>query len=365
MGKRILLAEDSLTIQKVFDLTFALSDVALTTVDNGDDAVRLAEQTSPDLVVADVTLPGKDGFRVAEELGASEKAKACPVLILSGTLSPFDEERFRKSGARGVLFKPFESRELIDKVQELLRGAEETARKEREEAPPAAEEPWDFSDVLEEVEQESGKAVPASVEKRAEDLLAGVSVTAAKPEGGLSLGEFDVSLEELEAPPEPSVAHIEGEPFTDAPKAVTDLAEAIEAVEELEALEELEEVVQLQEESERPIAPTVAVPPEKEPLPEKKLPPPYPPSAPSAAAGMESVLREQFSARAQEIFEKVAADTVEKVLWEQMDRIVAEISSKIRESVELVAWEVIPQTAEALIREEISRIREQIEKKSP
>jgi hypothetical protein len=48
-----------------------------------------------------------------------------------------------------------------------------------------------------------------------------------------------------------------------------------------------------------------------------------------------------------------------------MDRIVAEISAKIRESVEGVAWEVIPQTAEALIREEISRIREQIEKKSP
>jgi hypothetical protein len=80
---------------------------------------------------------------------------------------------------------------------------------------------------------------------------------------------------------------------------------------------------------------------------------------------MESALREQFSARAQEIFEKVAADAVEKVLWEQMDRIVAEISAKIRESVEGVAWEVIPQTAEALIREEISRIREQIEKKSP
>jgi hypothetical protein len=48
-----------------------------------------------------------------------------------------------------------------------------------------------------------------------------------------------------------------------------------------------------------------------------------------------------------------------------MDRIVAEFSAKIQESVEAVAWEVIPSTAEALIREEISRIREQAEKKSP
>jgi len=365
MGKRILLAEDSLTIRKVFELTFAQSDVTLTAVDNGNDAVRLAEETAPDLVVADVTLPGKDGFQVAESLGISERARTCPVLILCGTLSPFDEGRFKKSGAHGVLFKPFESQELIDKVQELLRGTEETARKEKGEAAPAAEEPWDFSDVLEEVEQESGKAVPAGAAERGEDLLPGASsVTSAKTEGGLSLGEFDVSLEELEetpkevprkvfmeAPPEPAptVAHIEGELFTDAPEAVTDLAHAIEAVEELEELEDLEEVEQLQKESERPVTPAVAASP----------------SAPSAAAGVESALRDQFSARAQEIFEKVAAETIEKVLWEQMDRIVAEFSAKIRESVEAVAWEVIPSTAETLIREEISRIREQTEKKSP
>src|SRR5512146_1147931 len=109
MGKRILLAEDSLTIRKVFELTFAQSDVSLTMVDNGVDAIRLAEATVPDLVVADVTLPDKDGFQVAEELMAAEKTRSCPVLILSGTLVPFNEERFRKCGARGVLFKPFES----------------------------------------------------------------------------------------------------------------------------------------------------------------------------------------------------------------------------------------------------------------
>ena len=364
MGKRILLAEDSLTIRKVFELTFAQSDISLTTIDNGNDAVRIAEETAPDLVVADVTLPGKDGFRVAQELKASEKTRACPVLILCGMLSPFDEGRYKESGAGGVLFKPFESRELIDKVQELLRSTEETARKEKGEAAPAAEEPWDFSDVLEEVEQVSGKDVSAAEAKQGEDLLPGVSVTAGKTEGGLSLGEFDVSLEELEetpkeppqeafmeAPPAPAptVAHIEGEPFTDAPGAVTDLALAIESVEELEELEDLEEVEQLQKESERPITSEVAASP----------------FVPSAAAGMESALREQFSARAQEIFEKVAAETVEKVLWEQMDRIVAEFSAKIRESVEAVAWEVIPSTAEMLIREEISRIREQTEKKTP
>lgn len=364
MGKRILLAEDSLTIQKVFELTFAQSDVALTIVDNGNDAVRLAEESAPNLVVADVTLPGKDGFQVAEELEASGKARSCPVLILCGTLFPFDEERFKKSGARGVLFKPFASQDLVDKVQELLKAEEEAVGKGKEEAAPAVEEPWDFSDVLEEVEQESAKETVSVAPTRGEDLLPGASAAAAKVEGGLSLGEFDVSLEELEeavaeppgktaeevsgepaAEPAPLASHIDGELFTDAPEAVTDLSKAIEPVEEIEELEELEEAADAS-----PAAKETAAAPS---------------SPPAAPAESEKALREQFSARAQEIFEKVAAETVEKVLWEEMDRIVAEVSAKIRESVEAVAWEVIPSTAEALIREEITRIREQAEKKAP
>jgi hypothetical protein len=56
---------------------------------------------------------------------------------------------------------------------------------------------------------------------------------------------------------------------------------------------------------------------------------------------------------------------VEKAMWEMADRLAAEFSAKMRESVESVAWEVIPATAEALIREEIARIRTQAGKPSP
>src|SRR5512134_2537814 len=130
MPKKLLLAEDSLTIQKVFELAFAHSDVSITAVDNGEDAVRLAGEIVPDLVVADVTLPGKDGYAVAAELRAAEKTRGIPVLILSGSLAPLDEQRFRTSRASGVLFKPFDSQELMGKVEGLLR--------REAEAPPAA-----------------------------------------------------------------------------------------------------------------------------------------------------------------------------------------------------------------------------------
>ncbi|MBI5574731.1 MAG: response regulator [Deltaproteobacteria bacterium] len=338
MGKKILLAEDSSTIRKVFELAFARSDISLTMVENGNDAVRLARETAPDLVVADVTLPDRDGFQVAEELGASGKGCRCPVLILSGTLFPFDEEKFRKCGARGVLFKPFESRELAEKVLEMLEFGEEEAAAAKEKAEPPPGEPWDFSDVMEEVDKEGG--APAEVPQHVEDFLPGSPRGTQVPQGGLSLGEFDVSIEDIEKSPsgEPA-ADIEGNPLADAPPAVTDIETALEAAEELEELENLEEVDLLDKEAAKP------APPEPGP-------------------GAESGPRAQFSGRAQEIFEKVAAEAVEKVMWEFMERFSAEFSQRIRESVEAVAWEVIPPTAEALIREEIARIRERTEKKS-
>ena len=331
MKKKILLAEDSQTMRKVFELAFAQSDIALTFVDNGNDAVRLAQEIIPDLVVADVTLPGKDGFQVAEDLGSYAKTRSCPVLILSGTIIPFDEERFRKSGARGVLFKPFVFQELTDKVQELLTNRGETARRVKGETAPPAEEPWDFSDIIDEVEKD-----------HVEDIQPKVSQASQTAEEGLSLGDYDVSLEDLEKLSDAvsTSSHMEGDPFTDAPAAVTDISRTLEEFEELEEIENLEEVDLLQKETGGP-------------------------AQAGAPAVPDGFLREQFSARAQEIFEKVAAEAVEKVLWEHMDRFSAEFSARIRESVEAVAWEVIPSTAEALIREEIARIRQQAEKKSP
>ena len=172
MPKKLLLAEDSLTIRKVFELALSRSDIAITAVDNGEDAVRLAGEIFPDLVVADLTLPGKNGFAVAAELRAMEKTEKIPVLILSGTLVPLDEARFKASGARGVLFKPFESRELLENIERLLREETPAPESRKPQEAPAVDERWDFSDVLDEVEAEAGKsAAPAPAAR--EGLLPG------------------------------------------------------------------------------------------------------------------------------------------------------------------------------------------------
>jgi DNA-binding response OmpR family regulator len=396
MAAKLLLAEDSLTIQRVFEMTLRQSGISLTVVDNGEDAIRLAKEISPDVVVADVSLPGKDGFEVAAELRSPEAGGAYPVLILAGTLNPFDEERFEKCGANGVLFKPFESRELIEKVESLLRSREEPAPTPGdEELPPSsAEEPWDFSDVLKEMEEEEAKTSVSRADD-AEDLGVGRAVESAG--STLSLDDFDVSLEDIEGGPEKEAVLPEAEPsgqveqddaapfgeeeemfrteeysegpeFDDSPSAVTDLTPALEAVEELDGFDLMEEVKASEIDTPEPALPTEetdpslsVMPPEHEDAEEERedMPPPATESSPG-----EKEFREQFSARAQEIFEKVAAESVEKVMWEVMETLTKEFTGKIRESVEAVAWEVIPATAETLIREEIARIREQEGKES-
>jgi CheY-like chemotaxis protein len=124
MPKTILLADDSVTIQKVVGISFANEDVELLTVDNGDDAVAQARERRPDLVLADIAMPGLDGYAVCETLKRDPAMRHVPVLLLSGTFETFDEARAREVGADGHVTKPFEAQALVDRVNDLLARAE-------------------------------------------------------------------------------------------------------------------------------------------------------------------------------------------------------------------------------------------------
>src|SRR5689334_16349430 len=122
MPKNLLLADDSITIQKVVGITFAGEDFQVTTVDNGEDALTRARDLRPDLVLADVVMPKKNGYEVCEALKADPATRHIPVLLLAGTFEAFDEARARAARADGHIAKPFESQALINKVKEMLEG---------------------------------------------------------------------------------------------------------------------------------------------------------------------------------------------------------------------------------------------------
>ena len=120
MPKTLLVADDSLTIRKVIGMVLALEDFQLTSVDNGIDAIARAREMKPDLVLADVLMPGRSGYEVCEALKSDPSTSHVPVLLLSGNFEPFDEGRARAARADGHLTKPFESQALLDKVRALL-----------------------------------------------------------------------------------------------------------------------------------------------------------------------------------------------------------------------------------------------------
>ena len=120
MPKTLLLADDSVTIQKVVGITFANEDVELVTVDNGDDALTRARQLKPDLVLADIGMPGLNGYELCAAIRRDPNLAHVPVLLLTGTFETYDEPKAREVGASGHIAKPFEAQALVDRVFQLL-----------------------------------------------------------------------------------------------------------------------------------------------------------------------------------------------------------------------------------------------------
>ncbi len=120
MSKKILLADDSVTIQKVISITFSSEDYELTVVGDGDAAINTAKEEHPDLVLADVAMPGKNGYEVSEALKKDPATANIPVMLLAGTFEPLDKHEAERVKADESIVKPFESQELLDKVRSLL-----------------------------------------------------------------------------------------------------------------------------------------------------------------------------------------------------------------------------------------------------
>lgn len=120
MSIKVLVADDSITIQKVIGIIFGGGEYSLTVVDNGKSAVDKAREINPDILLIDALMPGMSGYEVAEVIRSTPSLATKPILILTGSFEPFDEEKAKKCGADDFIAKPFESQQIITKVKELL-----------------------------------------------------------------------------------------------------------------------------------------------------------------------------------------------------------------------------------------------------
>jgi CheY-like chemotaxis protein len=104
---KILVADDNTNIQKMVTLAFQDRGVEVITVGNGEAAVRRMPDAKPDLVLADVFMPVRNGYEVCEFVKKDERFSHIPVILLVGAFDPLDEKEARRVGADGVLKKPF------------------------------------------------------------------------------------------------------------------------------------------------------------------------------------------------------------------------------------------------------------------
>ena len=122
MTKKILVADNSITIQKIVAMAFENEDAVVEGVSKGKDALDRMETFKPDIVLADVDMQDLTGFDLSQKIKNDPKFNAVKVLLLASDFEDFNKNLFDSSGADDHISKPFKSEDIIKKVVDLLSG---------------------------------------------------------------------------------------------------------------------------------------------------------------------------------------------------------------------------------------------------
>ncbi len=294
MSMRILIVEDSVTMRKVMEMTFAGEDAELLVVENGELALERGAAFSPDVAFIDSSLPGIDGYEVTRALKSDPGLSGTAVILMASQHRPLDAARASEVGADDHILKPFDTQEAIDKASALAGEAE----------------PVGFSDMPSIPVARPATTPPRPVAQRAHrptppPLPVGSTPQSARRLSGTPISGAQVSV----APGTAASLHSSSPPakIVSAPAAKVSSA---------------------------PPAQFSSAPPAQFSS--------APPASPLQAAGASEALSHSVVARLETL--GLTPDQVEGVL---------KLSAEV---VERVVWEVVPELAEAMIREELHRL---------
>jgi len=116
VARMVLVADDSPTIQKKALGILKSEGFEVETVSNGVAAIKRLSVIHPVVVLADVSMPGRDGYEVCEFIKNSAELSHVPVLLVASDMEPYDDARGAEVRADGIIKKPFEARDLISLV---------------------------------------------------------------------------------------------------------------------------------------------------------------------------------------------------------------------------------------------------------
>ncbi|MBF0473566.1 MAG: response regulator, partial [Nitrospirae bacterium] len=120
MPKKLLAADDSVTIHKVIELILSDEDFVITAVHNGKEAIKSLKTLTPDIVLADIEMPELGGYELSKYIRDNMGDKKIPVILMASAFDTIDDAEVAKCGAIGYIKKPFEAQELLNKIGSVL-----------------------------------------------------------------------------------------------------------------------------------------------------------------------------------------------------------------------------------------------------
>lgn len=410
MPIKILLADKSITIQKVVEMLFSGKEYEVLCVSDGETALSEASRFQPDVVLADIDLPRIDGYSLSSRLRQTPALAKTPVILMMSRDDVFDEAKARQVSISDHIAKPFESQELIGKVKRSAAAAGPAPASEPAPAarpappkPPIPKPPAPTPPVKPAPPKPGPKpAAPTDIFDIIREAPAPADVRKAPVAAGDEEDVYEVEpvieVEEEPMPRETERALPIGE------KAVEEMRQGLGLTAKAAPVREDQDIVSFElldtamsgikefmpptakppaEPREwKPPAPVAPAPPPAREIPLSesdlwtmaeatvtkmakemfsKMPPVSPPSLPEAE--LRAMAQQAVSAMAKDLVARMPPPQVpEEPLRAMVEQAVTESASRIvrelaREIVEKVAWEVIPPLAEQLITAEIERLK--------
>ena len=343
MSIKILLADDSITIQKVVGIIFGGEEYSLTVVDNGKAAVEKARELNPDVLLIDALMPGMSGYEVCEAVRATPSLSTKPILLLTGSFEPFDEDKAKSCGADDFLAKPFESQQIVTKVKELFE-----LGSSRSSAPAVGQSTPEPESLIAAPVSESAEETVAADDiwgafTTPEEAAPAAETPPAIPEQTEDADVFAMVSDEP-APETPAVAEV-------SPVEDSTGSQWIPVEEETFAFEEeipAEQATLAIEVSE----PTV----EERMFGDTNFGAPTSPADVTHVAVEPAVVPEAVAVQSPEPAAAPVATTAPAALTE--DQLREALAAASKDVIERIVWEVVPDLAEVLIKEAIRKIKE-------
>ena len=133
---KILVVDDSVSVRKALERILSTRKLEVVATGSAEEALKKLATSKPALVIADVVMPGMDGFALCREIKADARYRKLPVLLISGIVNADVERQAEAVGAAGIAQKPFTPVELFPKIEAALASApasEESADDESDE----------------------------------------------------------------------------------------------------------------------------------------------------------------------------------------------------------------------------------------